>query len=181
MKQPNIEGTKLWRIECQKAMGTGLVYQRTSYESQRQKINVHYFQVLVIGGKMAIISWHWHCLSYKKHTCNEGRRLVILGAWEPVVFVLILVLVRSLYKPKSTRPGCCCCFCSCQRMHISLPHTYTEKPPPHTLTHSPQHGPDHEQGLVNFSSRRSNIHGKKKGTIMKKSSNLKIRLGDHLT
>jgi len=120
MKQPNIEGTKLWRIECQKAMGTGLVYQRTSYESQRQKINVHYFQVLVIGGKMAIISWHWHCLSYKKHTCNVGRRLVILGAWEPVVFVLILVLVRSLYKPKSTRPGCCCCFCSCQRMHISM-------------------------------------------------------------
>jgi len=135
MKQPNIEGTKLWRIECQKAMGTGLVYQRTSYESQRQKINVHYFQVLVIGGKMAIISWHWHCLSYKKHTCNEGRRLVILGAWEPVVFVLILVLVRSLYKPKSTRPGCCCCFCSCQRMHISLPHTYTEKPPPPTHSH----------------------------------------------
>lgn len=103
---------------------------------------------------------------------NE-RRLVECKEWKPVAFVLILVLVRSLYNPKSTRPDRCCCFCSCQRMHISLPscslhtHTHTQviEPPPHTHTqthihiHNPQHGLDHEQGLVNFSSRKNNIHG----------------------
>lgn len=90
------------------------------------------FESWLFKPKMAIISWHWHCLSHTKHSgggSDYERERKSGRDEEPVAFVLILVLVRSLYNPRHTRPTRCCC----QRMHISLPSCSPHNP--HTPTH----------------------------------------------